>query len=149
VWTTDNANGTADHYSIYVQQFDQQDVPADATKLFTKQTRGSRHADKLVIAAGDKDEFDTATLSGINARYATGKVDYRLLSGSCTSPSATRNVGTVTLHNAVIGASKKITVALSPGRYFWVAKYSGDRNNAAVTSKCGAAVLTVLSPPRS
>jgi hypothetical protein len=149
VWTTENKNGLDNQYNLYVQQFGEQDVPADTTALSSKQTRGAKSGVKLTIADGETGEFDTASLRGINAKYATGKVFYSLLRGSCTHPSATGDYGTITLHNGVIDASKKVTTALAPGKYFWVVKYGGDRNNATVTSKCGAAELTVQAPPHS
>jgi hypothetical protein len=148
VWVVANGNGTDADENVDVQQFDQQDVPPDHTKLTTRQSRGAKSGANLVLAHGLTGESDRATLTGVNARYATGKVSYTLLAGSCKPglTLATYHEGTATVSNGVIASSKKVTEILAPGKYYWQAKYTGDRNNAAVTSTCPNAVLTVEKP---
>ena len=76
---------------------------------------------------------DTATLSGGNS--PTGRITWRLYSNAgCTDLVDTISVpvngdGTYT-------ASPGFTTSAA-GVYFWVARYSGDANNGAVSTSCG------------
>jgi hypothetical protein len=82
---------------------------------------------------------DTATVSG--GFGPTGTVQFTLFAPGdtgCTTPIATRTAalsgGTASAGSVPIGAA---------GTYRWVATYSGDSNNNAVTSPCGAEQVVV------
>ncbi len=85
---------------------------------------------------------DSATMIG--GASPTGTVDFKLYgpgNPSCTgTPIATRtgtlSGGTASSGNVTAGAA---------GTYNWVATYSGDSNNASVTSPCGSEQVVVTA----
>ncbi len=84
---------------------------------------------------------DTATLSG--ATNATGTVTFILFSDAgCTNQvfTSTNPLGGAT------ATSDPFTPAAA-GTYYWTAAYSGDANNNAATSPCGAANESVVIAP--
>ncbi|HEX6469882.1 MAG TPA: vWA domain-containing protein [Streptosporangiaceae bacterium] len=104
---------------------DEQVVIVKATPTVTTKPSGSVPAGGVVS--------DAATVTG--GFNPTGTVTFRLYAPgdtTCTTPIATRTAalsgGGASSGNVTIGAA---------GTYRWVAMYSGDANNNAVTSPCG------------
>ena len=74
---------------------------------------------------------DTATVTGSNP---TGTVTFKLYNNaSCTAPAVFTD--TETLSNG--SATSKSFTPTSAGSYYWIASYSGDANNGAVSGNCG------------
>ncbi len=88
---------------------------------------------------------DTAVLSGATAT-AGGTVTYKLYASADCSGTAL-NTFNVTVTNGVVPASPTVTLS-AVGTYNWVVSYSGDANNEAATSACGAetVLITQLKP---
>ncbi|MDQ6726796.1 MAG: right-handed parallel beta-helix repeat-containing protein, partial [Actinomycetota bacterium] len=91
---------------------------------------------------------DTATLTG--GANPTGSITFRLFGPTdttCTGTPALTSTKTVTGNGTY--TSDPYT-ATTPGAYRWIAAYSGDVNNAAVTGLCGDANETTdVTPPAS
>ncbi len=96
---------------------------------------------------------DVATVSGLTAN-ATGDVTFKLYGPSSTADCSgtevykyTYAIGTVT--NGVASVTSGSFTPTAAGSYWWVASYSGDTNNAAVSGRCGDAneQSVVLTPP--
>ncbi len=89
---------------------------------------------------------DSATLSG--GFNPTGSITFKLY-GPSASPSCSTLVFTSSAV-AVNGNGTYGPVSFSPsafGSYYWIASYSGDGNNSAVTTSCGdAGETSVVSP---
>jgi hypothetical protein len=87
---------------------------------------------------------DTATVSGSPA--PTGTVIFSLYADTASCNSGTGALYTSPLEalsgGSATSGSFSITAA---GTYQWVAKYSGDANNASVSSKCGDEPVTATS----
>ena len=89
--------------------------------------------------------YDTALLSGASAN-AGGSVTYDVYdNATCASGGGglVATLGPVTVTNGNVPNSPSWTATGSPGSYYFVASYSGDANNAAISSGCGAELLTV------
>ena len=87
--------------------------------------------------------YDTATLSGA-AAGVSGTVTYTVYSTStCSGVVAT--LGPVTVTNGAVPNSPNWTATVAAGTYYFVANYSGDANNTAAQSGCGAEAITVSS----
>ena len=87
---------------------------------------------------------DSATLSATSNLLGTGSITFRLYApgdGSCASAIHTETV-TAVKTNGPFNTTTGFT-AKTVGTYQWTAAFSGDVNNAAVTSKCGADPVTV------
>ncbi len=93
---------------------------------------------------------DQATIKGVNAAFATGKVTYRLYSdSSCktevfNSPVEIKTAGEVP-PSAPVGAELPTNA-----KYYWVVEYSGNatpNENSKTTSYCGSEVMTFGTPP--
>ncbi len=84
---------------------------------------------------------DSATLTGLTAN-ATGSVTFTIYSNSsCTAVVTTLGpvaIGTVT-GGAATAVSPAYTGITTAGDYFFIARYSGDANNNAVSGHCGDA----------
>ena len=84
--------------------------------------------------------FDSAVLTGVT-NNASGTVSYAVYANNaCTVGS--QSAGVVAVTNKVVPNSTAVLFT-TPGTFYWQAVYSGDTQNAAATSTCGAAVLTV------
>jgi hypothetical protein len=84
-----------------------------------------------------------ATLGG-NTANAGGTVAYNVFTNnSCTL--ATTSPASVTVTNGVVPASAALAFNQA-GTYFWHAVYSGDANNSAATSSCGALTVNAVAP---
>ena len=84
---------------------------------------------------------DSATTIG--GASPTGSVDFTLYGPddtTCTTPLTTSS-GTIVAG----GATSAGVIATTPGTYRWVATYTGDANNNAVTSACGRELVDVTS----
>jgi hypothetical protein len=83
---------------------------------------------------------DSAKLTGATST-AGGTVTYTAYSdSSCTmNPQA---AGTVTVTNGVVPNSNSLTFNTA-GTFYWQAAYSGDANNATISSTCASETLTV------
>jgi hypothetical protein len=79
---------------------------------------------------------DTATLTGANARTASGTVTYIAYSDSACTVAVPDATEAVTVANGVVPASKGFD--LTPGTYYWRAVYSGDSLNQPSSSPCGS-----------
>ena len=142
--------------SVFAQQFDAADSvpPPTATTISTTQTSGTARGSSLTIPAGTIGEADRATISGAYASGATGTVTYALYSrSSCSGSSAVFKSAASNVSGGVAAPSGGVSVALSPGRYYWQAAYSGNagsargvRGNLPSSSACGSEVLTVVPP---
>ncbi|HEY1689453.1 MAG TPA: hypothetical protein VGF95_11400 [Solirubrobacteraceae bacterium] len=122
-------------------------VPAADTISTTQQAKGgisSASGSQMTIVAGMLGEYDEAKLSGANAASATGTMTYGLYdSSSCSSGSEVFNGGTVAVSGGVASPSSQVTSFLAPGKYYWLASYSGDIHNLPMTSACGSETLVV------
>jgi hypothetical protein len=114
-----------------------------ATTVTTSQTSGTTTSANITIPAGTVGETDHATIVGTNASSATGTVTYDLYSQSGCPASSVVFSSTTAVTSGVATPSTGVTSALAPGRYYWVASYSGNSTNAASASACGSEVLTV------
>ncbi len=122
-----------------------------ATSLTTEQAAGTTSGANITIPGGTVGETDQATLSGTNVGTATGTVSYSLYGdSSCTGTPLFTSAAAVASGKAA--ASADITTALSTGKYYWQATYSGNASsgstagNDASSSSCGSEVLTVVPP---
>ena len=87
---------------------------------------------------------DSATLAGTSNLLGTGSITFKLFGpgdGSCASAIHTETV-TAVKTNGPFNTTTGFT-AKTVGTYQWTAAFSGDANNAAVASKCGATPVTV------
>lgn len=116
---------------------------ATATTVTTSQTAGTTTGAEIAVPAGTVGETDRATIAGTNAGSAGGTVAYALYSSSTCSAASQLANSTAAVVGGVAGPSSAVTVALSPGNYYWRATYSGDAKNAASQSECGSEVLIV------
>lgn len=118
--------------------------PSSST-IATSQTSGSTKGADISIVAGTVGETDQATIAGANAAQAGGTVRYDLYASPTCDPgvSLVFEGGTSPVVNGVVGPSLPVTTALSPGKYYWQAIYSGDALDLPVTSPCGSEVLDV------
>jgi hypothetical protein len=79
---------------------------------------------------------DHATLHGEHASKATGTVEYFVYADEdCEELIA--SAGEVEVEGATVPSSEPIEFE-EPGVYYWQAEYSGDEENPAATSTCGA-----------
>jgi hypothetical protein len=93
----------------------------------------------LNVHNGAATAYDTATLSGATAT-AGGTVTYTVYTNSSCTAGA-RPAGTVTVTNGQVPKSN--TLSFTSGTYYWIAAYTGDANNNAVSSTCGSEVMTL------
>lgn len=113
------------------------------TQVTTTQTGGGRSGASITVPSG-MTVVDQATLQGVHAATATGTVTYTVYSDAgCTTAFASG--GTKTVAAGTVPPSDPVTFS-SPGLYYWVAAYSGDADNNASASACGAEVTTVEGP---
>jgi hypothetical protein len=75
---------------------------------------------------------DTATLNGVNP---TGTITFTLVQFCGSSTPLFISTTPVTGNGSY---TSDPFIAPAPGTYFWLASYSGDANNAAAASPCGA-----------
>jgi hypothetical protein len=123
--------------------------PPTPTSLTTEQTSGTTSGANITVPGGTVGETDQATLSGTNVGTATGTVSYSLYDdSSCTGTPLFTSAAAVASGKAA--ASAGITTALSTGKYYWHATYSGNASsggtagNDASSTSCGSEVLTVV-----
>ncbi len=89
--------------------------------------------------------YDTATLSGASAN-AGGSVIYSVYNNAtCTSGGGglITTLGPVTVASGTVPDSPSWTATGAAGTYFFAASYSGDGNNTAASSGCGAEPIVV------
>jgi HD-GYP domain-containing protein (c-di-GMP phosphodiesterase class II) len=86
--------------------------------------------------------YDAATLAAATTS-AGGTVTYRVYSGATCSGLIT-TLGPLTVTNGSVPNSPTWT-ATSAGTYYFVASYSGDANNTAAVSACGAEPISVTT----
>ena len=87
---------------------------------------------------------DSATLASTSNLLGTGSITFKLYApgdGSCASAIHTETV-TAVKTNGPFTTTTGIT-AKTVGTYQWTAAFTGDANNAAASSKCGADAVTV------
>ena len=86
---------------------------------------------------------DTATLSG--GTNPTGTITFQLFSdAACENQVGEDDVVTVSGNGDYTSAAVTVNAA---GSYFWIASYSGDDNNEAVSGSCGdTGETSVVSP---
>jgi hypothetical protein len=117
-------------------------VKAVTTTVTTLATAGQPAAAKLTVGPGTP-ITDAATIlspAGATASGATGTVAYQVYSDpGCKT--LVRTAGTVAVSGGKAAASLPITLPV--GTWYYLAQYSGDANNLASASACGAEVLTV------
>jgi hypothetical protein len=89
--------------------------------------------------------YDTALLSGSSAD-AGGSVTYRVYdNATCATGGGglIATLGPTAVTNGSVPNSAVWTATATPGTYYFVASYSGDADNTAATSGCGAEPVTV------
>jgi hypothetical protein len=139
---TDNPNDEGEQ--TYIDLLNYQALEIQPTALSTVQTSGSTSGADITIGTSTLGETDTAVLTGASASGATGTVTYSLYANSgCTGAVVATSTETVT--GGVVPASSGVGFVLPAGTYYWQASYSGDAENAASTSTCGSAILTVAA----
>jgi uncharacterized repeat protein (TIGR01451 family) len=122
-----------------VETVEQKPVKAEPTTATTKLSGAGKEAASITVPEGTA-VTDKATLAGLNAATATGKVDYKVFSDKeCSKEVA--SAGSATAAGEAVPASSAQTLA--PGTYYWQASYSGDEANAPSKSECGSEVETV------
>ena len=88
-----------------------------------------------------------ATLTGLTAG-ATGTVTFNLYGPSATAACTGTAIFTSTVKQFPAGRRRLIrSRRLVAGNYYWIASYSGDANNNAVTGACGATDETSTVTP--
>ena len=121
--------------------------PLASTSVTTSQTAGTKSGPSISIAAGTVGETDKATIGGNNAGFAGGTVHYYLYASKSCDPGTSEvfDSGSEPVVDGVAAPSNPVTAALSAGKYYWQAVYSGDASNDGSTSACGAdaEVLTI------
>jgi hypothetical protein len=121
--------------------------PAVSTTITTTQIAGTKSGPAISIAAGTVGETDKATIGGTNAGFAGGTVHYYLYASKSCDPGTSEvfDGGSQPVVDGVAAPSNPVTAALSAGKYYWQAIYSGDPSNDGSTSTCGTdgEVLTV------
>ena len=111
-----------------------QSTPTVATQLSTTS-----------VAVGGS-AYDTAVLSGASTD-ASGSVSYSVYdNATCASGfgGLITTLGPVTVANGAVPASPNWTATGNAGTYYFVASYSGDGDDHAAASGCGAEPITVL-----
>jgi hypothetical protein len=115
------------------------DSLVSGTQISTQLTGGGNSGEKISVKPGTAVR-DHGLLSGAGAAGATGTVTYKVYSdASCATLVA--SAGTVPIAGGTAPPSNPET--LPAGTYYWQAAYSGDAQNNASLSECGAEVLTV------
>jgi len=119
-------------------------VTAPSTTVTTSLSGGGKTGTAITVEAGTA-VTDTATLSGAVASGATGTVTFNVYSDTaCTKLAAAG--GTEVVSGGKVPSSLAVTLRTA-GKYYWTASYSGDANNLASASTCGAETLTVTPTP--
>jgi hypothetical protein len=118
--------------------------PSSSTIATSQTSTGTKGAD-ISILAGTVGETDQASIAGANAAHAGGSVHYYLYADPTCDPGVGEvfDGGSSTVVNGVAGSSLPVSTALSPGKYYWQAQYSGDALDLPVMSACGSEVLNV------
>lgn len=115
------------------------------TSLATSLSGGGKSGTAISVTAGTT-VTDSATLSGTNAKTATGSVIYNVYSDrACTKLVTGGTAQTITTPGTLPG-SAAVTLGTA-GTYYWTASYSGDAHNAASDSPCGSETETVTPAP--
>jgi hypothetical protein len=112
-----------------------QDVPSISTQLSA-----------TTVAIGGT-AYDTAILSGASAN-AGGSVTYNVYdNATCASTGGglMSTLGPVTVASGTVPDSPNWTATVAAGTYYFVASYSGDANDTAAASGCGAEPITVMT----
>ena len=117
-------------------------VVVPATTTTTSLSGGGTSGTSITVPAGTA-VTDTAALAGTNAATAGGTVTYQVYSDPACTVSAGSG-GTKAVTGGVATGSNAVTLS-TPGTYYWTASYSGDANNAASASGCGAETETVTA----
>lgn len=145
----------ADNGSVYAQSFTAADSvsPPTPTTTTTSQTAGTTTGSSISVPAGTVGETDKATITGTNASSASGTMTYALFSSSSCSAASKVFSSTVAVTGGVASASAPVTTALTTGKYYWEAAYSGNAGsvfgavgNQASSSSCGSEVLGIGEP---
>jgi hypothetical protein len=111
-------------------------VLQDAPSISTATSTGS-------VAIGGS-IYDTAVLTGAFPS-AAGTVTYDVYSdATCTPGDLVSSIGTVDVTSGVVPDSPSWSPSVIAGTYYFVASYSGDANDVATTSDCGAEPVLVI-----
>jgi hypothetical protein len=114
-----------------------EEVRAEPTEL-TISLQGEGQIGANITVPGRTPVRATATLSGANAATARGTVKYAVYSdSSCTNEVAWGGP------RLVRQSMESRAVRLTPGTYYWQARYGGDAKDEPSVSGCGQAVETV------
>jgi hypothetical protein len=107
----------------------------------------TRQSGDVLSAPAPVPFVDQATISGTNAATASGTVEYALYSDANCQRLVER-LGTKRVASGVAQPSNPSSSALpTNANYFWLATYSGDARNSAVSSSCGSETMTFGAPP--
>jgi hypothetical protein len=117
-------------------------IKVGTTVVTSLAAAGQPAAAKLTVGPGTP-ITDTATIqspAGTTAAGATGTVAYQVYSDAGCK-TLVRTAGTVAVSGGK--AAPSLPISLPVGTWYYLAQYSGDANNLASASACGAEVLTV------
>jgi uncharacterized repeat protein (TIGR01451 family) len=145
----DDAEGTASGYTVAGTGATAPVTVTSAPKpttLSTSLSGGGQSGASITVPAGTA-VTDSATLSGTNAAKAGGTITYKVYTNAGCTTLASGGGGTAEniTTAGTLPASAAVTLS-TPGTYYWQASYSGDANNAASVSTCGAETETVNPP---
>ena len=110
------------------------------TPITTTLSGGGQSGNRLQLTEGAS-VTDKATLYGEHAAEATGTVEYSVYSDEKCEKLLTK-AGEVKVEGPSVPSSSAVEFK-EEGGYFWRAHYSGDANNPAATSACGAGEVQV------
>ena len=115
----------------------------------TPTTPGISTSQQPAAASLDSSIADKATVTGLVSPSSSDTVTFNLYSSATTQNSTTllySNTQTVSLSGSTATATSAGYTAAMTGTDYWVATFSGDSNNASVTSGATAEPVTI-SPP--
>ena len=137
-------NNVGSGTQTFLEAFSYQALEQAPTAISTTQTSGTTSGAEITIPAGTIGESDTATITGKNASSADGTVDFALYDNASCSGTPVFS-GAATAAGGVASIANDSSAALSPGKYYWQAAYSGNSTNDPSVSACGSEVLTVAA----
>jgi len=116
---------------------------AAPTQLATTLSGGGKSGTAISVPAGTS-VTDSATLSGTNAATATGSVTYNVYSDSACKTMVQAGTAEPITKAGTLPTSTAVTLHTA-GTYYWQVAYSGDANNQAADTTCGAETVTATA----
>jgi uncharacterized protein YbcV (DUF1398 family) len=92
---------------------------------------------------------DTATLTGLVNADGTGTITFKLYSdsGCKTEVASAKSISTGVSGSGTVEKESAEFTTTATGTYFWIASYSGDKNNLPASTKCEDSGETSLVEP--